>query len=144
MKALSIRQPWASLIVSGGKDVENRDWPTRFRGRFAIHSSAKVDKRDIEDASDLLAKIVPNFSLCDYLRSPFPGGAILGTADLHDCVEASRSPWFAGRFGFVLRNVKPIASPIQVKGALGFWDLPPHIAAQIDSLTVLPASEAER
>lgn len=37
MKALSIQQPWAWLIVNGYKDVENRDWNTKFRGRFYVH-----------------------------------------------------------------------------------------------------------
>lgn len=40
MKALSIRQPWAWLILHGGKDIENRSWNTNFRGRFLIHAAA--------------------------------------------------------------------------------------------------------
>ena len=32
MKALSIRQPWAWAIINAGKDIENRQWPTKFRG----------------------------------------------------------------------------------------------------------------
>jgi hypothetical protein len=43
MKILSIRQPWASLIVAGVKDVENRTWPMRYRGRVLIHSSLRAD-----------------------------------------------------------------------------------------------------
>jgi hypothetical protein len=38
MKILSVRQPWASLIVNGFKDVENRTWPTRYRGRILVHA----------------------------------------------------------------------------------------------------------
>ena len=41
MKALSIKQPWASLIAHGIKDIENRNWKTHFRGRIYIHASAK-------------------------------------------------------------------------------------------------------
>lgn len=44
MKAITIKQPWASLIVVGIKDVENRTWKTNFRGRVLIHASAKADK----------------------------------------------------------------------------------------------------
>jgi|ERR1700687_42153 len=43
MKMISIRQPWASLIVSGAKDVENRTWPTRYRGTVLIHASLRAD-----------------------------------------------------------------------------------------------------
>ncbi|HTV55212.1 MAG TPA: ASCH domain-containing protein, partial [Terriglobia bacterium] len=44
MKALSIRQPWAWLIVNGFKPIENRSWNTNFRGRILIHASLKVDR----------------------------------------------------------------------------------------------------
>src|SRR6267378_3713180 len=44
MKIISIRQPWASLIVSGVKDVENRTWSTRYRGPVLIHASRTADK----------------------------------------------------------------------------------------------------
>jgi hypothetical protein len=43
MKVISIRQPWASLIVIGAKDVENRTWPTRYRGPVLIHASQRAD-----------------------------------------------------------------------------------------------------
>lgn len=49
MKTLSVRQPWASLLVSGLKDIENRTWAPNFRGRIMIHAlSAKVPKRFAE------------------------------------------------------------------------------------------------
>jgi hypothetical protein len=47
MKALSIKQPWAQLIIMGAKDVENRNRSTNFRGRFAVHVSLK--RADYED-----------------------------------------------------------------------------------------------
>ena len=50
MKALSIRQPWAWLILHGGKDIENRDWATRFRGRVLIHASKGVTQDEWSDA----------------------------------------------------------------------------------------------
>ena len=48
MKAISIRQPFASLIVAGVKDIENRSWPTNYRGPVLIHAAQKVDKKGIE------------------------------------------------------------------------------------------------
>ncbi len=50
MKALSIRQPWAWLILHGGKDIENRDWATRFRGRVLIHASKGMTRDEWGDA----------------------------------------------------------------------------------------------
>lgn len=42
--ALSIRQPWAWLIVNGHKDIENRDWPTNFRGRLLVHAGLTMTR----------------------------------------------------------------------------------------------------
>lgn len=124
--ALSIRQPWAWAIIHAGKDVENRDWPTRFRGPVCIHAAKGMTLREYETAH--------NFMWSNRLATP-PGareesvfqeqvldrGGIIGTAEIVDCVEASASPWFFGRYGFVLRNVRPVDF-IPVKGALGFFD----------------------
>ena len=46
MKALSIRQPWAWLIVHGRKDIENRSWRTKFRGRFLVHAAQGMTRRE--------------------------------------------------------------------------------------------------
>lgn len=50
MIALSIRQPWAWLILNGWKDIENRDWTTRVRGRILIHAAKGGSRRDFEEA----------------------------------------------------------------------------------------------
>src|SRR5215831_9447735 len=45
VKILSIRQPWAYLITRSSKDIENRSWPTKYRGPFLIHASLRVDNK---------------------------------------------------------------------------------------------------
>lgn len=55
MKALSIRQPWAWLIVHGGKDIENRSWHTKFRGRFLVHAAKGMTSNEFTQA--LLASL---------------------------------------------------------------------------------------
>ena len=50
MKALSIRQPWAHRILREGKDIENRDWPTRYRGPVLIHAGIKIDCDCVTDS----------------------------------------------------------------------------------------------
>jgi len=47
MKALSIRQPWAWLLVEGFKDIENRTWKTNYRGSFLIHASKQFDTKSV-------------------------------------------------------------------------------------------------
>jgi len=111
MKALSIRQPWAWLILHAGKDIENRGWPTSFRGRFLIHASKGMTRAEYE-----LAIKLPYFSELER-------GGIVGEAEIVDCVTDSDSLWFSGIFGFVLRNAKPL--PFRpLRGMLGFFEVP--------------------
>jgi hypothetical protein len=131
MKALSIRQPWASLIVSGGKDIENRDWSTIYRGIVAVHSSAKMAKDDMESACDLMRTFIAKFSADKFKQDSFPLGAILGTVEIVGCVEESNSPWFYGRYGFVLRNPVAFANPIPCRGALSFWNVPDELVSKM-------------
>ena len=119
MKALSIRQPWAWLILHGGKDIENRDWPTRVRGRVLIHA-AKGMTRDEYDSAAIFA-----FGRIGTAKLPtmdaLPRGGIVGSVDIVDCIQRSSSHWFVGRYGFVLRD--PQVLPFQpLRGALGFFE----------------------
>lgn len=117
--ALSIRQPWAWLILNAGKNIENRTWPTRFRGRVLIHASKGCTQSEWADAHYFmnlrkLGADVPEIK--DLER-----GGIVGECEIVDCVTNSNSPWFVGQYGFVLRNVKPLQFRA-CKGALGFFN----------------------
>lgn len=116
--ALSIRQPWAWLIANGWKDIENRDWPTRFRGRFWIHAGKGMTVEEYEDCADMAEHCIIPVTL-----PPFEllwRGGIVGTAELVDCVEDHPSYWFCGRYGFVIRNAATTKF-MPCKGALGFF-----------------------
>lgn len=120
--ALSIRQPWAWMIVNAGKDVENRDWPTRFRGRFLIHASKGMTRDEYENGAETLFEIDARIELPPFEK--LERGGIVGTAVLTDCVERSPSPWFFGLYGFELRDVLPL--PFRpYRGALGFFEVKP-------------------
>ena len=122
MIALSIRQPWAWHILNSGKDIENRDWPTRFRGRVLIHASKGMTRAEYEDGQDpLWASGGPTIELPPIEK--LERGGIVGSVEIVDCVAASDSPWFFGRFGFMLRNPKPLPF-VPWKGQLGFFDVP--------------------
>lgn len=116
MKALSIRQPWAWLIIHGHKPVENRSWATKFRGAFLIHASKGMTNYEYDMARDLALTLgvkIPYRLDLDY-------GGIVGQAEIVDCVQEHQSPWFFGEYGFVLASArfKPF---IECKGALGFF-----------------------
>lgn len=126
MKAISIRSPWWWFILHGGKTIENRDWPTRFRGPVLIHASSWFRPDEVHDdfryarqiASDSGWPSLPPVSLAE-LRAQ--GGHIVGRARIVDCVDQSDSPWFFGRYGFVLTDAEPLAQPVPCKGRLGFF-----------------------
>lgn len=100
MKALSIRQPWAELIVAGLKDIENRAWPTDYRGPVLIHAGMKIEPIDADLRE--LVKRISGFDLPQ--TADLPRGGIVGQAEIVDVVRSSPSRWFSGPYGFVLAN----------------------------------------
>ena len=116
--ALSIRQPWAWAILHAGKDIENREWSTRFRGPVCIHAAKGCTWSEWDDA---LFFLMGRMGANPPFRSDVPKGGIVGVAEIVDCVDRSASPWFFGRYGFVLQNARPVEF-IPVRGALGFFD----------------------
>jgi hypothetical protein len=126
VKALSIRQPYAWLIVNGIKDIENRDWPTKFRGRVLIHAGVTYPKRDYADDAVAYAR---HHGIAYPAREEMIGG-IVGVATITDCVTASDSMWFNGKYGFVLADAKPLPF-VPCKGQLNFFDVPEDVAATL-------------
>jgi len=113
MRALSIRQPWAWLIVNGYKDIENRSWRTKYRGPFLVHAGLKLENEAYDQVADWFD-----------IQLPPPGeierGGIVGQSTILDCVENHASPWFFGPYGFVLDKSKPL--PFRpMRGRLGFF-----------------------
>lgn len=124
MKALSIRQPWAWLLLEGYKDIENRTWNTNYRGSFLIHASKQFDTKSV-------AWIYDNFpslksELDPYIRHGCNGvlecGGIIGIADLIDCVDKHDSPWYTSHYGFIIRNIRSLQF-YKCKGQLGFFNI---------------------
>lgn len=127
MKALSIIQPWASLIAVGIKDIENRTWRTNYRGEFLIHASAK------RLPAGWTALTSEQYAAATRLVNPYgkendvnqlPVSAIIGKARLVDCVLNHPSVWAEkGVWNWVLADVQLFSTPIlNVKGRLGFWE----------------------
>ncbi|KAF1046352.1 MAG: hypothetical protein GAK35_01037 [Herbaspirillum frisingense] len=131
MKALSIRQPWATLIVLGYKDVENRSWPTRHRGPTLIHAAKGMTRGEYDDAKELVDQLICRGAQIHLPAfEELPRGGFVGVADFTGCVDDSPSPWFFGKFGFTLARARPVPfTPF--KGALSFFDVPPAITDQV-------------
>ncbi|MDB0602340.1 ASCH domain-containing protein [Tenacibaculum maritimum] len=125
MKALSIKQPWASLIVHGIKDIENRTWKTHFRGRIYIHSSGKGVQNFVFNQQQHEALSTIN---TDNMNMPY--SAIIGEVDIVNCVVNHKSIWAEANwpyekpiYNWVLANAKLYNEPIlNVKGKLSFWE----------------------
>ncbi len=126
MKVLSIKQPWASLIAHGIKDIENRTWKTNFRGRILIHSAKRpIYGKSLFDllTKDQLQKINEKVGFdasCVWDHY----GAIIGSVEIVDCVVNHPSIWAEkGVWNWVLANPIIFDKPIEnVKGKLSFWD----------------------
>lgn len=117
MKALSLKQPFAELILQGKKKIELRKWNTKFRGEFFIHASKVSDKE----------------AMMKFGFTKLPTGCIVGKAFLKDVkhykneeehkkdarLHLASSFW--GNYGFVLENPQRIKE-IPCKGALNFWE----------------------
>lgn len=119
--ALSIRQPWAYAILHG-KDIENRNWKTAYRGPILIHAGATMPMRDYREA----ARFIEARGVTVPHPQDLKRGGIIGRAELVDCVTRSNSPWFArepsgrGSYGFVLANVEPLPF-VPCAGRLGLF-----------------------
>jgi hypothetical protein len=109
---LTVRQPWASAIFVGGKDVENRKQRTHFRGRLWIHAGLHASRREPDRWAERRGIWLP--------EEPLPRGVILGCVQLVDCVEESNSPWaIPGNFYWLLRKPMLLKRPVPHTGSLG-------------------------
>lgn len=112
--AISIKQPWAWLIVNGHKDIENRNWHTSVRGTVFIHASKAFDK----DGYVWVKEAFPEIKMPEV--EEFQTGGIVGSAEIWGCVNRSGSPWFFGEYGFKLKDAKVLPFR-EYRGQLGFF-----------------------
>ena len=123
VKALTIKQPWASLIVDGYKCYEFRSWKTNYRGKILIHAGKNLEK-----------EMLNRFS-CYSLE--YELGAIIGEADLVDCILVDEqfnnelrkiNAIVYGRsnhvetYAWKLENIKKYDKPVYINGKLGLWN----------------------
>ena len=156
MKAITIWQPWASLVAIGAKKYETRSWATSYRGPIAIHAAKKAPTYTA--ATGFINRILDALKMpnIDYL----PRGAVVATAELVECWEISKvlrdlpseeisaeltskghgslcvhhlerevilGDWTPGRYAWELTNVQMLSEPIPAKGMQRLWTVAlPH------------------
>lgn len=121
---MSIRQPWAWLIVQGFKGIENRAWRTDYRGPVLIHAARRLDPR----LPELRVVLFRRFGIL--LPAVFDLGGIVGEARIVDCVTASDDPWFEGPYGFVLADARPLRF-VPCPGLPGLFNVSPQTLAAV-------------
>ncbi|MDU2064404.1 MAG: ASCH domain-containing protein [Sporomusaceae bacterium] len=150
MKAITILQPWTSLVTCGAKIYETRGWATKYRGPIAIHAAArelKLNKLDYDLSSRIARKLV----VAGIDPYDLPRGVVLATADLTDCLrvvgkvslkvgdekrtaavledgtnvvgdELAFGDFSIGRYAWRLKNLQQLVTPIHAKGQQRLWE----------------------
>lgn len=158
MKALSILQPWASLIVLGHKRIETRSWNTKYRGPLLIHASAKYTNHQDWLATEW------HVMLDDSQVYHTHRGAIIGMVEMSETcategyytTDKDEDSWIAslagaeqslvltkqeeafgdystGRYGWLLSEPLLFPEPIPCKGALGIWNVPEELMPEVET-----------
>ena len=128
MKALTIKEPWASLIIEGYKKYEFRSWKTKYRGKILVHAGLSVEKDMLKRFKDYKIDVKP--------------GYILGEVTINDCILVDEKfnkelreidPIVYGRsnhvenYAWKIENVIKYDEPIPCKGKLGLWNYEKNI-----------------
>jgi hypothetical protein len=157
MRALSVRRPWAGLIMAGHKTVENRGWRTSYRGPLIVHAGKAYDSHGYYTAIELgieVAGVDPaTWDLVDAAAQPSGYLGVVDLVDIHWAFDCERheqrpdgsahvagycSPWAAPGFcwHWELANPRPLLAPISGPGRLGLYASPTEVSAAFAELGV--------
>lgn len=138
MRAISLTEPYASLIAVGAKRIETRSWMSRYRGPLAIHAAKSVDEASVE--------VFAGFASMEKYRIDWdnlPSGAIVAVVELLDCERITREnappipelvfgDYDPGRWAWKLGEPRRLVEPVPCRGALGLWTPPPEVRREIE------------
>lgn len=149
MKALTLRQPWASLVAAGAKRLETRSWTTKYRGPLAIHAAKGFsrEERDLCYDEPFASCLIDEPGVLWSNSDELPTGCVIATVTLEMVARISRGfgprreddiyldhdltvisdqerafgNYRAGRYAWFLSAPERLAEPIPAKGQLGLW-----------------------
>ena len=134
MKAITLTQPWATLVAIGAKRIETRSWRTLYRGHLAIHAAKGFPELARERFFNWEFREVLE-AHCIHSFHELPLGVVVATCTLVDCVRITPDnmpppggPEFyfgdytPGRWAWMLNSVKSLPYPIPLRGSLGLWE----------------------
>ena len=141
--AITLHQPWASLIACGAKTFETRSWKTPHRGQIAIHAAKSIPDYGQELIEELVdaEKTPDGWAYSDFMTATalakigihrpdqFPLGAIVCLADLTDCIPTQQAPhemrrfgdFTPGRWAWRLESIHVMDPPFPCRGYQGVW-----------------------
>ena len=167
LRALTLTQPWASLMAAGAKRIETRSWPTAYRGPVAIHAA----KRFPPEARALCAYEPFHRALAGAAADDLPRGAIVAVGTLVEVVSTTDLDWrqmqavvcasddppdaflrefifgnyMPGRYAWLFKNVVALPEPVVCPGRLGMWAVPETVGIHVTArLLIAVAAMAER
>lgn len=137
MKAITIKQPWATLIALREKQFETRSWQTKYRGQIAIHAGKSIDKEAFFEFSNVLKKhgitsinqlttgsviAIANLVDCHKVMIDYEDIAIMNTGLKISGNEYYFGNYEEGRYAWELDRVSILTEPINAKGQLSLWE----------------------
>ena len=144
MRAVSLTQPWATLVAIGAKKLETRSWSTHYRGPLLIHAAKGFPGRARAACyTDPFAAVLERAGYTH--ASSLPTGALIGIVTLVGCVSTTKAlegidatehafgDYGPGRFAWQLTEAVQLVQPIPCKGALGLWKVPDEIVESLKS-----------
>ena len=141
MKAITVIQPWATLLATGKKRIETRSWKTNYRGEILIHAGKKDPLVGIcmmtEEARERAFRSLELPSIFNRFQT-FPTGEIIGKANLVNCLQIDETlaglikeqhpdeyafgDFTSGRYAWVMENPVAFDKPIPASGKQGLWN----------------------
>jgi hypothetical protein len=153
MRALTLWQPWASLIAWGAKRYETRSWETTYRGPIAIHAAMNQDMSvELFRTNSFYRKVFEARGLTiDEIRKGLRMGVVVAVVDLIDIEKTERliygerkvisqqeenfGDWTCGRYAWKLGNVRELVEPIPAMGRQQVWEWRMELEALADKFT---------
>lgn len=153
MRALTLTQPWAGLVASGIKLIENRPRHmikrSDFGTPFAIHASRVIDEAVYDRIRELdpglftdhvidtwhersrVTSAILATAIIDHVIDPLAHGILPGLPDALTAIADDQRRWFFGPIAYALRDVRTLPLPVPCRGRQGFWTAPESVTRDV-------------